>query len=117
MRVRKQDQNGDYVFGNGQEDFYKNSPEGVGQVVQTRLLLLRGEWFLDDQEGTPYLQGVIGKSNEQVRDTVIKTRIQETEGVLKILSYESILDRENRILSVRASISTIYGNTPIEVNI
>lgn len=115
MRVRKQDQNGDYVFGSGQEDFYKDSPDGVAQIVQTRLLLFRGEWFLDSQEGTPYLQGVIGKSDEQVRDDIIKQRVLNTEGVLRIVSYESNLDRENRKLSVSLTIDTIYGNNSIQV--
>ena len=37
MRYRKLDANDDYVFGGGQVDFHKDTPEGVGQAVKTRL--------------------------------------------------------------------------------
>lgn len=115
MRYRKLDQNGDYVFGSGQADFFKNSPETVAQAVKTRLLLWREEWFLDEEEGTPYLQGVIGKHSQQTRDTVLRTRILNTEGMRSILSYESTIDPETRKLNVSVSIDTIYGETTIQV--
>lgn len=114
MRVRIQDENGDYTFGSGQSNFFLNSVEGVAQAVQTRLLLWTGEWFLNVDEGTPYLQGVIGKQDQQTIDNVLRARILGTEGVSSILSYESIIDRENRKLNVSVSISTIYGETTIK---
>jgi hypothetical protein len=115
MRYRRLDQNGDYVFGNGQADFLKDTPEAVGQAVMTRLKLWKEEWFLDSEEGTPYLQGVIGKHSEQTRETVMRTRILNTEGVTGITSYESIIDPETRKLNLSVSIDTIYGNTTIQV--
>lgn len=115
MRYRKQDENGDYTFGSGQDDFFRDSTEGVGQAVKTRLLLWREEWFLDVEEGTPYLQGVIGKFDEQVRETVLRTRILGTEGVRSILEFTSNIDRENRKLSVSVLIDTIYGETTVQV--
>lgn len=115
MRYRKLDENGDYVFGNGQDDFLKNSPEAVAQAVKTRLLLWKEEWFLDVEEGTPYLQGVIGKHSEETRNTVLRTRILNTEGMRSILSFENIIDPETRKLSLSVSIDTIYGNTTIQV--
>lgn len=114
MRYRKLDANGDYVFGNGQADFFKDSPIGVAQAVMTRLMLWRGEWFLDSAEGTPYLQGVIGKHSEETRNTVIRTRILNTEGVKSILSYSSNINPDTRKLSLLVSIDTIFGDTTIE---
>lgn len=114
MRVRKQDENGDYVFGNGQADFFRDSPEAVGQVVQTRLKLWLGEWFLDVLEGTPYLQGVIGKNSQVTSENVLRARILGTQGVKQILSFSSNIDPNNRKLSPNVSIDTIYGKTTIE---
>lgn len=114
MRYRKLDANGDYTFGNGQADFFKNSPDGVAQAVKTRLMLWRGEWFLDNEEGTPYLQGVIGKHSEQTRDTVLRSQILNTEGVTGIASYESNVDPDTRKLNVLVTVDTIYGETTIQ---
>lgn len=113
MRYRKQDQNGDYVFGNGQADFFRDSVEAVAQAVKTRLLLWKGEWFLDTEEGTAYLQGVIGKHDQQTRDAVIRNRVLNTEGVVQIASFESIIDPETRKLNDSVLIDTIYGQTYI----
>lgn len=115
MRYRKLDENGDYVFGNGQQDFYKDSVEAVAQSVKTRLQLWKGEWFIDSDEGTPYLQGVIGKQSTEVINTVLRSRILGTDGVLTIDSFDSTIDPTTRKLSLSVSISTIYGNTTIEV--
>lgn len=109
MKYRKQDENGDYIFGNGQGDFFKDSVEAVAQAVKTRLLLWLGEWFLNVDEGTPYLQGVIGKHEAQTRDTVLRSRILQTQGVRAISDYQSTIDPDTRKLSVSVSIDTIYG--------
>lgn len=115
MRYRKLDQNGDYVYGNGQNDFFKDTPETVGQAVKTRLLLWLEEWFLDVDEGTPWLQGVIGKHSELTRETVLRTRILNTQGVTQITSFDGVIDPENRKLNLSVSIDTIYGETTIQV--
>lgn len=113
MKYRKLSESGDYVFGNGQLDFLVNTPDMVAQKIKTRLLLWLGEWFLDVEEGTAWLQGVLGKQQESTRDTVIRTRILETEGVTSIVSYESIVDADNRRLSVSLIVDTIYGETTL----
>ena len=115
MKYRKQTASGDYSFGNGLSDFYINSPEAVAQSVKTRLLLWVNEWFLDTEEGTYWLQGVIGKQDQETRDTVIRSRILETEGVTGISDYSTIIDSDNRTLSIAATIDTLYGTTTIQV--
>lgn len=114
MRYRKQDENGDYTFGNGQSNFFKDSREAVAQAVKTRLLLWRGEWFLDVDEGTAYLQGVIGKQDAQTRETVLRNRILQTEGVTAITNYSSTIDPDTRKLNLSVEIDTIYGETTIQ---
>lgn len=115
MRYRKLTSTGDYSFGNGQLDFWINAPEGVAQAVQTRLLLWTGEWFLDVDEGTPYMQGVFGKHSQTEADITIQTRVGDTQGLVDIENYNSTLNRDDRSLSVSMDINTIYGPTSLDV--
>ena len=116
MRYRKLINGGDFSFGASQLNFYRDTPEAVGQAVQTRLLLWLGEWFLNTDEGTPFMLGILGNHSKELADATIQDRINSTDGVTEITDYESEIDTENRILSVRVSISTIYGPTSIDVS-
>lgn len=114
MRYRKLDANGDYSFGQGQANFWVNTPEGVGQRVKTRLGLFTGEWFLDTTEGTPWQTSVLGKYTQSAYDKVIQDRITSTPDVLSLDAYSSTLDPNKRALTVSATITTAYGTTTIE---
>lgn len=113
MRYRKRDVNGDYVFGHGQQDFLINSPEAVGQAIQTRLMLLQGEFSLDKTQGMPWLTKVVGYNTETSYDSVIRSEIADTQGVLSIVSYFSSLNRQTRALTVTCRVQTIYGEITI----
>ncbi len=115
MRYRKLTETGDYSFGSGQLDFYRDVPEAVGQAVKTRLLLWLGEWFLDITEGTPYMQGILGKHSQQIADQTIQQRIKLTQGLVDIEEYSSTLDRDTRKLSVDCTVNTIYGPTKLQI--
>ena len=117
MRYRKLDANGDYSFGGQQADFYRDTPEAVAQAVQTRLLLLRGEWFLDITEGMPWNTEVLGKFTNGTYDSAIRQRILGTQGVTELTAYSSTLDSQKRALTVAATINTIYGSTPVQATI
>lgn len=112
MKVRKLTATGDYRLGHGDRDFYVDAAEGVAQNVMTRLALWQGQWFIDTSEGTPWLQRILGKHNAV--DTVIKTRILETPGVISISEYESILNPDTRSMTVTATLETEYGQSTIK---
>ena len=114
MRYRKLTDNGDYLFGHNAADLHHDTPEGVAQAVLTRLRLLRGEWFLDVTEGTPYVPAVLGKHTHEIYDPAIRDRILGTQGVTGIDSYESSFDGETRRLSVSVVIDTEYGQTTVQ---
>lgn len=101
MNYRQLDAQGDYQLG----VFLSNSPATVAQAVQTRLLLWRGEWFLDVTDGTPYMQDILGHGTNY--DLEIQDRILGTTGVLEITSYSSSV--VNRALSVQCTLKTLYG--------
>lgn len=114
MRVRKLSPTGDFTFGGGQADYYRDQAEAVAQLAKTRLLLFLGEWFLDIQDGTPWRTKVLGNRTADTRDAVIRARILDTPGVTKITTYDSRVDRATRRMTVAVQIETIYGATSIE---
>lgn len=114
MRYRALDANGDYSFGHGSADFLVDTPATVAQAVDTRLLLMEGEWFLDDTEGTPYATEILGTHTQGTYDQAIRQRVLETEGVTGIVSYSSTLNRGTRALAVSVTINTEFG--PATVN-
>ena len=111
MRVRKLTSDGDMTIGHGIEDFHVDSPDGVAQNVMTRLQLWKGSWFIDTEEGTPWMQEILGKHD--AIDAVVKSRILDTPGVKEITSSESILNPDDRKLTITATISTSYGEATI----
>lgn len=115
MRYRKLDQNGDFVFGHEELDYYQDSPEAVAQAVKTRLMLWAGEWFLDSQEGMPWGLKVLGKNRASDYDPLIRRHILETKGVESLAGYESVWNAETRSLSVSAVINTVYGKADLSV--
>lgn len=115
MRYRALDGNGDMTFGHGNANFKVNTPAAVAQAVLTRLLLDAGEWFLDIQEGLK-LSHIDGFS-KSTRDIEVRNRILNTQGVDSIASYASQLNPRTRKFSVQASINTIYGSSPISLNV
>lgn len=116
MRVRQQTITGDYVFGQGAQNFYVNVPAAVGQQVRNNLLIWLGEWFLNTALGMTWADQVLGFNTEPVYDTAIKAQITATEGVSKINSYVSSLTPD-RALQVNTTITTIYSAQPIELQI
>lgn len=114
MKYRKLDANGDYVFGKGAGNFYKDQPEAVGQAVRTRLGLVVGEWFLDITQGTPYNSQILGAGKIGLYDHAIQDVITNTQGVTGLVAYNSQVDPATRAASVTGTINTIYGVTAIQ---
>ncbi|MGH8709748.1 MAG: hypothetical protein ACREVA_00240 [Burkholderiales bacterium] len=97
------------TFGHGQLDFWRDVPDAVGQAVVTRLKLWLGEWYLDLTEGTPWQQAVLGKVREQSAEQAVRRRIARTQGVRQIDGWTFSLDRDTRLVTVSARVTTIYG--------
>jgi hypothetical protein len=110
MKYRKLDENGDYVFGTG-SDFHRDTPEAVAQAVRTRLGLWQGEWFTDVEDGTPYLQSLLGKYTRPLIDATIRKRILGTQGVTQINAYHSEIDQ--RHLKIEVTLDTVYGEASL----
>ncbi|MEN3753725.1 hypothetical protein ABC733_17065 [Mangrovibacter sp. SLW1] len=113
MRYRREDADGDYTFGKGDDTWLVNSPDAVAQAIKTRFLLWYGQWFLDTTSGTPWLQSVLGKQNPEVYNMAIRKRILETKGVNSIQSFTTAVDSTTRRVTFTAIVDTIYGTTTV----
>ncbi|CDH33293.1 hypothetical protein [Xenorhabdus bovienii] len=111
MRYRREDSNGDYSFGQGDNTFLTNLPEAVAQAVKTRLNLWRGDWFLDTAVGTPYREAVLEKNYASAM--AIREHILGTEGVTEITSLDARRDPDTRKITITATINTRYGKTTV----
>lgn len=112
MRVRALSATGDYTFGRGGQNYLVDSPQAVGQLVETTLRLWQGEWFLDVLYGTPWLQQILGVFGaKSVVDMIVQAVILGTQPqgcVTKIVSYSSTL--QGRALAVVATIDTQFSS-------
>ncbi|PVY86609.1 hypothetical protein [Pantoea ananatis] len=113
MRYRREDDDGDYTFGQGDDTWLINSPEAVAQTIKTRFLLWYGQWFLDNTAGTPWIQSVLGKQKPEMYNLAIRQRILETKGVNSIISFTTNLNTKTRRVTFTATIDTIYGKTTV----
>lgn len=114
MRVRRLDPFHDMTFGQGQSNIAIEE-EAISQKVETRLLLLKGEWFLDVEAGVPYISGT-GQHIEGVKpvdlafaSATLKATILETEGVTAITAFAMNLNTVTRRLKVEATVENVYG--------
>lgn len=111
MTTRRLDSSHDMMFGSGLGSFAIGAEE-VAQNVMTRLYLLQGEWFLDIEDGIPYLQRIMEKPLDLAyAQSIIKSRISSTKGVSGLSKFSAVVDRNIRVLFITASIQTIYGET------
>lgn len=113
VRYRREDDDGDYTFGQGDDTWLVNSPEAVAESIKTRFLLWYGQWFLDTTEGTPWIQSVLGKQRPETYNLAIRQRILETQGVSSITAFNTTVDGRTRRVTFTATVETIYGTTTV----
>jgi hypothetical protein len=101
------DENGDMIMRNGQA--YIEASEAVQQACATRLRLLIYEWWEDTQDGVPYWQQIIASRNIDEALRIIKRRIEGTDHVIAIVSFNHDWDNERRILKIQAAVQSTYG--------
>lgn len=110
MRYRMLDTNGDYSFGKSQQNFTYGI-YAVRQAIQTRLKLLKEEWWENLEEGLPLFQEILGTptstDNKDIVDSIISERILGTEKVHSIKEFESRF--EGREYFFYCKVVTEYG--------
>ena len=112
MKVRALDATGDWLFGRGIQS-YATEKNALKQNVATRLRSWKNDCFFAMDDGVDYNNFLdIGKKT--FLDIDVKRVILQTEGVLRISSYESTLEAGTRAVKIRATIATIFGLVTVE---
>lgn len=90
--------------------FIVQGADRVRQQLEVKLRLWVGEWFLDTEFGTPYLDGILGKQislNGAIAR--LKQSILEVADVQNITKMEYSFDRGARKLIVNFECNTPFG--------
>lgn len=114
MRVRITDDNGDWTFGQGQLN-YATKQKAIEYDIQQKIK----EWFQDCffalQNGIPWSIRLGSHNQKEALDNDLIDIIEGVDGVLEILSFESIVNE--RRYRAQASIYTIYSTTPLDLTL
>jgi hypothetical protein len=109
IRVRRIGDGYEPAFGQGQADFIEDL-DAVAQIIKSRLLLFKGEWWEDVNEGLPMFQSILGvKRGKDVIDTLVQDRILSTRYVTGIQSIDSAYNPADRSYSITMVVDTQFG--------
>lgn len=84
--------------------------ERVKQQLLVKLRLWVGEWFLDTEFGTPYLELVLGKQITLAGAVAaLKESIMAVDSVQSITTFNYNFDRQQRKLTIDFEANTPFG--------
>lgn len=118
MTVRRIDPDtGDIVTRGRQFIEGDNTQEEIGQVIRTRLRLFTGEYFRDITDGTPWFETILDKNSTlAARDAAIKQRIAQTEGVIRLITFETDYDVNSRGFTLSCEVLTAVGIESLQLS-
>lgn len=94
--------------------------QAVEQAIQTRLLLLEGEWFENLNEGTPLFQQILGAikttGGQTLAALALTARIQGTPFVSAVQNVTATVNSATRALSFSATAQTNFGTAQVAVS-
>ncbi len=99
---------------------WSSGPQGIAQGIKIACLMIRGEWFLDLDEGLPYLENASvpasdallgGRFNKTKALAAYRRSILSAPGTNEILSLEITFDPITRRMQVDYEVKTVFGDT------
>lgn len=108
MTVRRLDSVTGDIVTSGQQFIIEK--DEIAQTIRTRLTLYLGEYFRDITDGTPWYEQILGKFKSlDTIEAVLRARIANTPGVVRLISFATDFDVNSRKYSVTAGVLTTYG--------
>lgn len=96
--------------------FTENISEYVAQKIRLRLAMFRGEWYLDNTVGVPYLDGILEKNPDQSYvEAEMKVEIRSIQEVLEITSFSIQNIDSTREMKISLEVTTSAGTVSVEV--
>ena len=110
MIIRRQDVNGDFVFGHGLADYLTND-EAVALLLKQRLWLWLGEWFLDVTAGVNWWQ-VLGTRPPALllAEQELRRIASTTEDVVRVTGLSLSFDHTTFVADITAQIVTVNSS-------
>src|SRR5271166_3725928 len=96
MIVRALDQNGDWTYGQGQNN-YLSGVAAIEQSIQTRLKSFLGNCFFNTSVGIDWFN-LLGGKNILAVQLAVSATILNTQGVLAILSLDMNLSSDRNLV-------------------
>ena len=107
MIVRALDENGDWTFGKGKNNYLKDR-EALKQSVKTRLYCFLGDCFFDISDGIDWFNR-LGEKDQLALQLDVSARILNTEGVTGISLFQASFDPRTRGFFLNYGATTVYG--------
>jgi len=117
MIVRGLDQQHDWTFGQGKANYLTGS-DAIKQCIKTKLLSLKGNWFLNLNEGIAWFDYFENHINVIQLERELKLAIASIDGVTEILSFDVLLNSVTRTFLIQITYSDKYNKTnEVEFNV
>lgn len=118
----KLDSTNDLIIAEGDLTLTTTRTEMAAQTLGITLKTFKGEWFLNTNFGTPYLQEIIGVARKkETVDRIFLSQIANNRFVDNINSYTSSFDRDERYYTMVANVAvgednvtTVFSTQPSE---
>lgn len=114
--VRQLGPNSEPFYGQGLQN-YLTDQAAVLQIIQTKLLLLQGEWWENLADGTPLFQQILGPGNNtsklQLISNILQQRILSVPYVTGISNAGIILNSTTRQATFGCNVLTQFGTSAL----
>lgn len=75
--------------------------DAIAQHVKQRLWIFKGEYFLDENEGVPYYQSILGKKPDlNLVSAILLDTISNTPGILEVNEFDVDYNASTRTFQI-----------------